>query len=169
MKNFINNFNQFQRLNEQAENRGGIPPEMVSYIEEMVMSHPNVEPGSAGVGVNPDGKLYVECRLQNERDPILMEYTIQIGNDPGPTFYIFIETFGSSKYEQDEEESLEYYLSSNIEEIGLSENGVIEAVKLALDNGTKDWSEEGPQAVGTIEAELKSDPGKKLIFQAYFD
>jgi len=165
MKNFLKNFNQFQRLDEQAENRGGIPPEMVSYIEELVMFHPNVEPGSAAVGVNPDGKLYVECRLQNERDPILMEYTIQIGNDPGPTFYIFIETFGSSKYEQ----GLEYYLSSNIEEIGLSENGVIEAVKLALDNGTKDWSEEGPQAEGPIEVELKSDPGKKLIFKAYFD
>ena len=162
MKNFIRNFSQFQGLNEQAENRGGIPPEMVSYIEEMVMFHPNVEPGSAAVGVNPDGKLYVECRLQNERDPILMEYTIEIGNDPSPTFYIFIETFGSDN-------SGRYYLSSNIEEIGLSENGVIEAVKLALDNGTKDWSEEGPQAEGPIEVELKSDPGKKLIFKAYFD
>jgi len=168
MKNFIKSFNRLQRLNEQSENQGGIPQELVSYIESLIMSHPNVDPGTAGVGVNDDGMLYIFCELYNEGvDPIIMEYEIKVGKDPDSTYYIFIDTKGSPDYP--EQDGLEYYIAGNIEEEGLSEDGLIEAIRIALDNATKDWSDEGPEATGGITVELISDPGKKLEFSAYFD
>ncbi len=147
-------------------NLGGME-NIFSYIKEMLERH------DADLNVEFKwGKLRIDCGLYDEVEPIVMNYHIEIekiSHSGSEILYnVWIEPHGSSNY--DEEVFFgEYYIADDIELFELSKSGVIEVIKIALDNATKDWSEEGPEAEGPIEVQLRSHPDKKVVFSAYFD
>jgi hypothetical protein len=148
-------------------NLGGMG-DISSRIKEMMEHH------NASFNVEfKEGKLSINCELYDEFEPVIMTYQIEIekvnGSESKPLYNIYIEPHGSPNYDEEVYDG-EYYIASSIYLQDLSIRGVLEVIKIALDNATKDWSVgEGPEAEGPIEVQLRSDPNKKVVFEAYFD
>ena len=192
MKNYIKNFGQFQKLNEQEElDRGGLE-ELATEIETILYdkygeSYFKSDPATEII-VKPDYYTTKEERKEvknlivkwNNSGKGLVNLQIEVdiidrGN--GKYQISYIDTFGTDNGNQIERNYGDYYICSaevrKGENIGaiVNKEAILEIIQELIKHDDLDWSDgnEAPEGSGPYSIPLKSQPDITLVMDAYYD